>query len=228
MIKKNILIVEDEVLIAKQIENIISKHGYNCLGIAISYEQALKYLHTTLADAVLLDINIFGQKSGIDLAKVIKAEFGIPIIYLTSYSDSNTIEELIKTQPEGYLVKPINTIVLTTNLDLIFANQNTNTSNIISFNVGKTNYRLDVSELMYIKSESNYLELHLNEDQKLIRFSLKEFLKLLPPNLLYKINRRVAINPDFISQFNSSTITMTNGDTFKISNLLKEDLPFKN
>lgn len=102
----NILIVEDEVAIAKEIAFNLEDHGYNIAGIAHSSEKALILLKNRQVDLALLDISINGSRTGIELARIINTNYKIPFIYLTSFSDSDTISEAAETYPDGYIVKP--------------------------------------------------------------------------------------------------------------------------
>ncbi len=117
--KKHILIVEDEILIASQIKISILKHGYNCSGIAINYNTAETILKTKAVDLVLIDITLSGDKTGLDIAELINKNFGIPFLFITSYNDSKTLEEIKKLNPVGYINKPVNEATLLTKLECL-------------------------------------------------------------------------------------------------------------
>jgi len=101
-----ILIVEDEPVIAEDIASNLNAIDYLVAGIAYTSEKALFYLDTKSIDIAILDINIKGSMNGIDLAKVINEKYKLPFLYLTSYSDKETIDQAKKTMPYGYLLKP--------------------------------------------------------------------------------------------------------------------------
>ncbi|MBK8851969.1 MAG: response regulator transcription factor [Saprospiraceae bacterium] len=103
---KNILIVEDEPAIAQDIAFNLEDNGFAIAGIAHNSERALDLLYTKQVDLAILDINIAGTKTGIGLAKIINDKYKIPFIYLTSFSDPETVKEAVDTLPHGYLVKP--------------------------------------------------------------------------------------------------------------------------
>jgi len=100
-----ILIVEDEVLIANFIFKLLQKEGYSNLEIANDVQTAQLKFNTFLPDIILMDINLEGPNTGIELAKR-KNQEG-KIIYLTAQNDSETIKKAIATNPETYLTKPI-------------------------------------------------------------------------------------------------------------------------
>lgn len=101
-----VLIVEDEPLIAEDIASNLNAIDYKVAGIAYNSEKALKFLEEEIIDIAILDINIKGDKNGIDLAHIINEKHKIPFIYLTSYADKATVDEAKRTMPYGYLLKP--------------------------------------------------------------------------------------------------------------------------
>ena len=104
--KIKILIVEDEALVAKDIEISLRHLDYHIVGIAYDGMSALDMIHSRLPDLVLLDIELNSDISGIDIANVLNEKYGIPFIYLTSYADPCTIDMVKKTLPFGYILKP--------------------------------------------------------------------------------------------------------------------------
>lgn len=114
----NILIVEDEVIIAMDLKNILSTIGYNVVNIVSSCKETLNTLRNTNTDLILLDIHIKGELNGIDTAMLIKKKFEIPIIYITASLGLKSIEQIKLTEPYGYLIKPIDPIQLQTNIEL--------------------------------------------------------------------------------------------------------------
>ncbi|MBP0904314.1 sigma 54-interacting transcriptional regulator [Mariniflexile gromovii] len=103
--KKKILIVEDEFIVANDLSWILRKADFEVSGIADSYEDALKQIATLKPDLAILDIRLNGQLTGIDLANKLN-EFRIPFIYLSANSNRSTLEEAKATKPYGFLVKP--------------------------------------------------------------------------------------------------------------------------
>ncbi|HHH55334.1 MAG TPA: response regulator, partial [Bacteroidetes bacterium] len=102
MNKLKILIVEDEALIAKDIEFSLNQLEYSIVGIAYNSTMALDMIHNRKPDLVLLDIELNSDLSGIDIANILNEKYKIPFIYLTSYADPSTIDSVKKTLPFGY------------------------------------------------------------------------------------------------------------------------------
>lgn len=101
-----VLIVEDEPAIAQDIAAILSSNGYNVVGVAHSSTRAMDFLANRKPDIALLDISIKGDKNGIDIAHIINDKYNIPFVFLTSYADQETLAQVKRTLPYGYIVKP--------------------------------------------------------------------------------------------------------------------------
>lgn len=106
MIKGKILIVEDEPLVADDIERTVEKLGYQIVGKAISGKEALTIAEERKPDLALMDISIKGEMDGITTGSILKERFGTALIYLTAHSDIATFERAKITEPYGYVIKP--------------------------------------------------------------------------------------------------------------------------
>jgi len=102
----NVLIVEDEIILAMAIEVSLKKMGFTVCAIATSAEKAVEHAKNMKPNIILMDINLNKKETGIDAANKIWKEFKIPIIFLTSFADDQTIKEAMVCEPYGYLVKP--------------------------------------------------------------------------------------------------------------------------
>lgn len=100
----NILIVEDESLIALELADTISNLGYHVVEYATHPDMAQQYMQENEVDLILMDINLEAKTSGIELYKSLASD--VPVIYLTAYKDEETISRAIETNPLGYLIKP--------------------------------------------------------------------------------------------------------------------------
>lgn len=102
----SILVVEDDPAIAIDIALNLESAGYTVFGPTHSADRALQYLDNERIDLAILDINIAGEQTGMDIAEIINRSYGIPFIYLTSYSDNDTVHKAAKTYPASFIVKP--------------------------------------------------------------------------------------------------------------------------
>ena len=103
---KKILIVEDEFVIAHDLRNILRSLNYEVTGIALSEAKAVPLLQQHPPDLVLLDIQLKGDKSGIDVAYLLNERYQTPFVFVTSFSDEQTITQVKETRPFGYVLKP--------------------------------------------------------------------------------------------------------------------------
>jgi PAS domain S-box-containing protein len=107
MEKARILIVEDEAIIAMEIESQLQNLGYEITSIVDTGEKAIKKAEEDKPDLILMDIRIKGEMDGIETAEIILNKFGIPVIFSTAYADEERLNRAKLTQPFGYLLKPI-------------------------------------------------------------------------------------------------------------------------
>jgi PAS domain S-box-containing protein len=106
MTNTTILVVEDEGIVAKDLQKRLLKLSYHVPAIAASGEEAIQIAKTINPDLILMDIRLKGNIDGIEAAKEIQAYVDIPIIYLTAYADDNTLKRARLTEPFGYVLKP--------------------------------------------------------------------------------------------------------------------------
>jgi PAS domain S-box-containing protein len=104
---KRLLLVEDERITVLHIRNILANAGYPVLDTVSSGEEALEIIKRYKPDIILMDIILDGKLDGIDTVEIILKEYKIPVIYLTANTDMYVMERAMKTQPFGYLPKPI-------------------------------------------------------------------------------------------------------------------------
>jgi len=120
--KYSILIVEDEPLIAEDIQGYLEESGFSVTGIAHDGNQAMAMLEERKPDALLLDINLGSLPDGVELAGMIREKFEIPFVFLTSHADKGTLERAKQTFPAGYLLKPFDGRDLMTSLEIALFN----------------------------------------------------------------------------------------------------------
>ncbi len=102
----NVLIVEDEVIIALHIESIVKESGYIPVGIATDANEALRYADNEKIDLVISDVRLRNSRDGIEVAEEIQLEHGCAVILITAYKDQDTLKRALNLELDGYLVKP--------------------------------------------------------------------------------------------------------------------------
>jgi PAS domain S-box-containing protein len=106
MVQAKILIVDDEVVVAEDIRRQLRSLGYVVVGVVPSGSEAVRLAGEYRPDLILMDIKLKGAMDGIDAARTIQFQYGIPVIYLTAFSDEETLERARQTLPLAYLIKP--------------------------------------------------------------------------------------------------------------------------
>jgi CheY-like chemotaxis protein len=106
MAHETILVVEDEALVAEEIREDLEALGYKVPAVVSSGEEVMQAVAAHKPALVLMDIRLDGSVDGIEAAFLAKAEFGVPVVFLTAYSDSDTLERVAASDPSGYILKP--------------------------------------------------------------------------------------------------------------------------
>ena len=104
---KRILVVEDESVVARDIQRSLTDLGYQVPATARTSEQALRLAGEHCPHLVLMDIRLKGEVDGIETAALLKEKFAVPVVYLTAYADALTVERAKATEPLGYVLKPL-------------------------------------------------------------------------------------------------------------------------
>lgn len=204
-----ILIVEDEILIADNIQRYLAKKGHEVIGIAISYEEATSLYVREKPDLVLLDIKLSGSKTGVDVAHFInEQDYSAPFIFLTSQMDSKNIDNAKETFPKGYLSKPIRKESLFATIEIVMHkwNEDIEEGTIRLYN-GVEYFNVQINDILYLEAEHVYVKVHMkNGDQIFQRSSFKDLLEQLPSDMFLQSHRSYAINAKSITKWDSQNI----------------------
>lgn len=230
---KQILIVEDEPLIADDLSEILEDLGYDVVGIAESFEEVLEILEKNITfDIVLQDIQIIGDADGIEVATYLKEKTNAHIIFLTSFSDDVTIKRIRAVNPAGYIVKPYKKQDIKTTLALL--NNPTNTSPAQQSNNGDQNQyilvkdtheyvKLDVEKIFFLEAADNYCKVITDDKKFLLSLTLKAALTKLPENTFKRCHRSFAININKIDRVGPTYIVI-NGKEIPFNEVFKKEL----
>lgn len=216
-----ILIVEDELIIAEDVKNMLTNMEYEVVDVAMDYDEAIAILETQKPDLILLDVNLNSHKDGIDLAEIINDKYKIPFIFTTSYSDSLTLNRAKNTHPTNYLVKPFKKEQLFSTIEMALYSLNeehdTKKNNeddalIIKdalFIKDKFKYtKLNISDILWIKSDGNYLEIQTTKKEELIRATLSNFIERLNNELFFRTHKSYIVNLDYLSKIETNYVTI--------------------
>ena len=199
-----ILIVEDELIIASDIEMILTEAGYEVVGIATNYADAMNIIKTNNPDLILLDINLESDADGVILAEDINRDFQIPFIYLTSNTDPLTINRVKRTNPAGFIVKPFNEKDILTNVEIVIYNrknkEKTTVSEYLFIREGGSLIKIKTSQIMFAKADDNYTMIYTGTSDYLASTTLKKLAEKLNSMPFVRIHRSYIINIRYIDR----------------------------
>jgi DNA-binding LytR/AlgR family response regulator len=247
----NILIVEDEGIVALAMEDTLESEGYHVAGIVDNGKDALELITHNEVDLVLLDIQIKGEWDGVETAERLTAVRNVPVIYLTAFSDGETVERAKHTSPAAYLVKPYQPRNLLIAIDLAlhnFAYRKIHPSKVVSLVPGKQhtpyasnhgesilyfndsifikqNYKfikVRLHDIYFLEAEGNYTAIITRENKYVLRNTLNVVFEKL--NLLYviRVHRSYAVNMQHVETFNDTSV-FTLGREIPLSRRYKAD-----
>ena len=233
MDKIKILVVEDEIIIADNICNTLENLGYQALEPAMNYSEAIELIETKNPDMAILDIQLSGSKTGIDLANKIKNTYDFPFIFLTSNADKITVNEAKKLAPPAYLIKPFTKDELYAAIEITLHNYSETKSKNSQETLIMKDYifvkekgalvKVVLEDIVYIKSSHIYIEIVLKNKQKyIVRFSLNEIKDKFPSNFI-RIHRGFIINSVYLTQINNSSLKVGD-DILPIGKTYKQNI----
>lgn len=201
---KSVLIVEDEPLIADDLSFHLSDIGIPQVMISLRYEDAIKKLAEHSFDLVLLDVNLSGDRDGIDVANFINRNNPVPFIFITSYYDQGTIERAKKTNPIAYILKPFNKQDIQVNVEMAFHKiqaRVTETSKPEKFFIKDKEGLVSIApeEIDFVEAFDNYAKVFSGEQSFIISHTLKSIEDKLVLFGFERIHKSYLINFSRIS-----------------------------
>ena len=118
MRRPSVFIVEDELIVAMDLQQTLREFGYDAFAIASSAEAAVIKASERCPDLVLMDIRIAGNRDGIETAEILRAQFSVPVVFLTAHADEATLNRAKIAEPHGYLVKPVKAAELRSTIEI--------------------------------------------------------------------------------------------------------------
>jgi len=219
---KNVLVVEDESLIAEMIKMMLDEMGYSVKWVVHNPADAEEILSTEKPDFAIFDINLNGDAEGIELGKKASIQ-GVPFMYLTSYSDRKTFAKAKETYPGAFVIKPFSEKDLFTGIEMSLLHSGQRSSKSITVKDGHKNIILKVDEVKFLKADNIYVEVHTNDKKILSRQSLSTFLKSLPSDQFIRIHRSYAVNKNLLTSVSRSSVQIGD-EIFPISRSYRDEV----
>jgi DNA-binding LytR/AlgR family response regulator len=218
MANTKVFILEDENIVAKDIEQSLKKLGYNVIGIASSGEKVKELLNKGIQPEIfLMDIMIKGEMDGIEVAEYVKEVYNLPVIFLTAYADENTLSKAKITEPYGYILKPFKEIDLHTTIEMaLYKHQKTAEmkkeldvySTLVSESTNGKDYifvknkskliKISVEDLFYVEALKDYVNFYAKHGKYTIHSTMKDVESKLPGKFFARVHRSFIVNLDKI------------------------------
>jgi DNA-binding LytR/AlgR family response regulator len=232
MAKINVLVVEDESIVSKDIQQSLKKLGYNVVGAASTGEKAIELALGVRPDVILMDIMLKGDMNGIEAADEIRKTCSIPVIFLTAYADESTLSKAKITEPYGYILKPFKEIDLHTTIemaiykhsreqevvkerDLLFSlveNKDSSQKGYIFVKSNSKLVKLKSEDIYYIEALKDYVVIHTSDTRYTIHSTMKDIDSKMGKEEFVRVHRSFIVRLDKIATIEYPNLTLEDID----------------
>lgn len=243
MAKTNVLVVEDESIVSKDIQHSLKKLGYNVVGSSSTGEKAIELALELKPDIVLMDIMLKGEMTGIKAAENIRASINIPVIYLTAYADEGTLAKAKVTEPYGYIIKPFKEIDIHTSIemalykhqkvtevrkerDLLYSLvENKDSNDFIFVKSNSRLVKLKTEDIYFVEALKDYVVINALNTRYTIHSTMKDIEKKLPSEEFVRVHRSFIVRLDKIAAIEQPNLILENDKkVIPIGGSYKEEL----
>lgn len=220
MQKIKVLLVEDEMLVATDLEYQLSTLGYEVCAIAKSGSEALRNCEIHQPDLVLMDIRIKGEIDGIDTAIKISDTYDIPIIFLSDLKDKETLERAKKAKSHSFLEKPITEFNLNTSIEFAIENHfskkpspletNNPLKDLLLIKADSGYIKLLSGDILWIEANGAYCQIKTAETKITLSKNMREFCEHLDSRVFIKIHKSYTINATKIDRIDGAEVSIGN------------------
>lgn len=216
-----ILIVEDEIITAVDIQETLEKSGHQVTAIARNFEDAFSSLKSQIPDLAIIDINLRGsQMDGIQTASELLKIHAMPIIYLTGNSENQTFQRAKETLPAAYLLKPFRHNELSLQVELAYYHYKVNlkpksdpsTSENVFLPFDKGLIKINKNDVLYLKAEGSYVNIFLvnSTDPYLFSMNLGHLAQYFATSNFYRLSRSILINLNHLERLERDQLYLKN------------------
>lgn len=224
-----VLVVEDEKIVSKDIQLSLKKLGYNVVGTADTGEGAIEEALAKKPDIVLMDIMLKGNMNGIEAALQIREKMNIPVVYLTAYTDENTLERAKKSEPHGYIIKPFKEVDIHTTVEMAIYKHakemevlkerdmlysivegSKEESDHIFVKSNSRLVKLRLEDIYFVEALKDYVVINTLEKRYTIHSTMKDIEAKLRSDKFMRVHRSYIINVDRIAAIEQPNVILEN------------------
>jgi DNA-binding LytR/AlgR family response regulator len=243
----NVLVVEDESIVSKDIQHSLKKLGYTVVGAASTGEKAIELALSERPDIVLMDIMLKGGMNGIEAASLIKEQIAIPVIYLTAYADESTLSKAKISEPYGYILKPFKEIDLQTSIemavykhkkeqeiikerDFLFSlvDNKEKSKDFIFVKSNSKLVKINCKDIYFIEALKDYVVINTLDTRYTIHSTMKEIENKMGTEEFIRVHRSFIVRLDKISSIEFPNLSLENDKkSIPIGGSFRDDLNSK-
>lgn len=224
----NILVVEDESIVAKDIQVCLKKLGYEVVGVESTGEEAVKRAEELKPDLVMMDIMLKGEMSGIEAADLIRKARHIPVIFLTAYTDRNTVDKAKETEPYGYIIKPFKEIDIQTAIEIAMYKhsremevkkerdmyysmvEKQDSTDMMFVKANQRLVKIRYEDIYFIEALKDYVVINTLERRYTIHSTMKDIERKMPEKEFVRVHRSFIVRLDKIQEIDHSNVLLEN------------------
>jgi two-component system response regulator LytT len=228
MATTKILLVEDEPIVAKDIEMCLERLGHQVIGTVAEGERAIDIIKKTSPDLVVMDITLDGKMDGIDVANQMKEQgLNIPVVFLTANTDRKTFENAKLSEPYGYIIKPFKELDLYTAIEIAsqkFTKRSVGTSSSkeLLYSIPETkknddvlfvksNYTLvkvNINELIYVEALKDYVIFHTKNNRYVVHSTMKNMELKLSSEVFIRVHRSFIVRLEDVNSVTPHSLVL--------------------
>ena len=217
-----VLIVEDDPQIAESLSDIIEILDHEVVDVVDNYDSAVTQLESKEIDLALLDIQLKGVKTGIDIAERIKNDFKVPFIFTTAYADKETIQKASEHSPYGYIVKPYGMKDINAGIEIAIQNhrafnqrgadseQGIFNSESLFIKANSRIIRINIRDILFIEAKGDYALFKTKEKGYIVHTTFKNVESKLNANQFVRVHRSYIVNTEKIVDIEENNLLIEN------------------
>ena len=214
------IVVEDEWIVSEEISQLLINNGIEVVGQAEDADEAMKIIKANQPDLALLDINIKGEKDGIELAKEIVRDFNCGMIFLTAVDDEKFVNRAKAVNPATYMVKPFAPKNLLLAIEIAFNNLSQSQDKALPLGYKVSDFvflrdqdrykKVAKKEIRFVQAEGSYTHVHTDEGVITLAINLKRFESEMADAQFLRIHRSYLVNLNRVDEFDGNVLIVEN------------------